>query len=700
MTFNCHLLFAQPIEKPDKPNPKNITISENEDFTLVAFNNLLKVMEETTEIATKTKLNSDFVPGMVTVLNSDQLESLGVSSVLEALNLLPGVTTMFYKPVFHGVQQWGSGKIKILLNGVSVNHTLTAIPNPPFAIPIEMVERIEVIQGPGASLYGEYAYGGVVNIVTKTRKNQIHGRLANDDYFANSCMFSYENPKKDLLFNLNFGGYKTNGEEHESGKDILYSEMFNQGHISNAPGTLYERSKQTTGILTFKYKNFSLLGQYLEGWFTEIFGTSDVLPPDDRYVWDESLFNIEASYHSTITSNTTIQTKILWQDYILDMENNPMFPPGFFSSPPSLDDLQDEAFPFSFKHFHPEGITVSSYGRENRFLGSIWLNSKHFKNHQLDVGLEYTFIKLIDSWSEANADPFTLERTEKKRDSDDKTWIKKDVTREVISFVLQDQIKATNKLHITGGFRIDHYDDVGTAFTPRLASVYHMNDNNVLKAQYSKAFRPPTFMELYSRNFVIMGNTDIDPETVDTYEIAYLFRNVNTRCRLTIFHSAMDKLIMSNSAVKSFDNGKGATLTGTDVEVEKALTPNFKINANVSYVKTKDKALDSEIEGSANWTSDIWLIYKPFQKCALSLNYAFIGERNRAPLDTREKIDCTNLVNFTANFKNLLRNGLLLQFGAKNIFDSKIIEPAVPNTYPDDYPRPGRQLWTKISYTF
>src|SRR3954471_15728043 len=52
---------------------------------------LLSIVQQETEVATKTKMNSDYVPGIVTVLEGDELEALGVITAGEALGLVPGM---------------------------------------------------------------------------------------------------------------------------------------------------------------------------------------------------------------------------------------------------------------------------------------------------------------------------------------------------------------------------------------------------------------------------------------------------------------------------------------------------------------------------------------------------------------------------------------------------------------------------------
>src|SRR5688500_1581366 len=62
--------------------------STGEDAELAS---LLSVLAEETAIATQTKLNADFVPGIVSVLHGDEMEALGARNVGEAISLVPGL---------------------------------------------------------------------------------------------------------------------------------------------------------------------------------------------------------------------------------------------------------------------------------------------------------------------------------------------------------------------------------------------------------------------------------------------------------------------------------------------------------------------------------------------------------------------------------------------------------------------------------
>ena len=157
---------------------------------------LLALLGNQTELATKTGMNADFIPGMVTILSGSDMLTRGARTVWEAVSLVPGISQgieatgerlLLSRGAGHG---YASGNIKILLDGMSMNSTLSATANPVLNLPIEQVERIEAIRGPGSSVYGEYAYIGVVNVITRRRERTLHLQGAQEaDYGAGGVWY-------------------------------------------------------------------------------------------------------------------------------------------------------------------------------------------------------------------------------------------------------------------------------------------------------------------------------------------------------------------------------------------------------------------------------------------------------------------------------------------------------------------------------
>lgn len=157
---------------------------------------LMSLLEEETELVTKTRMNADYVPGIVTVLQGDELEALGARTVWDALALVPGIQiarsgTGGPTLVMRGLAfPFNNSNVKVLINSVSVSRESAGINAFALLIPIEQVERIEVIRGPGSILYGDFALMGLVNIVTRSEGTRVYASA--DDADTYNAGFGHE----------------------------------------------------------------------------------------------------------------------------------------------------------------------------------------------------------------------------------------------------------------------------------------------------------------------------------------------------------------------------------------------------------------------------------------------------------------------------------------------------------------------------
>lgn len=159
------------------PAPAANAAGDSDD--LGEFNELLAVMSEETDIATRTKMNSDFVPGIVSVLDGGKMSAMGARTVSDALSFIPGVQSIRDNNGNGSTQVRGvpypfnNGNIQILLNGVPVSRDSAGINTSALELPIAQVERIEFVRGPGSVVYGEFAFQGLVNIVTREQGSAV-----------------------------------------------------------------------------------------------------------------------------------------------------------------------------------------------------------------------------------------------------------------------------------------------------------------------------------------------------------------------------------------------------------------------------------------------------------------------------------------------------------------------------------------------
>jgi len=131
---------------------------------------------QTTTIADLESRDLREAPANVQVITARQIQAAGARDLLEALQLVPGISLGRDVDDVLGVGIHGNwaheGKCLFLLNGAQLNENDFGTYALGQRIPIDNVERIEVIIGPGSIVHGGYAALGVVNIVTRDARQK------------------------------------------------------------------------------------------------------------------------------------------------------------------------------------------------------------------------------------------------------------------------------------------------------------------------------------------------------------------------------------------------------------------------------------------------------------------------------------------------------------------------------------------------
>lgn len=138
----------------------------------MASTELSRASTRTDEIVVTARRTGDsslHLPMNITVLSSKELANLPAHNLAEALNFVNGIDIQLRGPVGQpsslSIQGSSAGHVRVMVDGVLMNSQGMAFADPS-QIPIENVERIEIIKGSGSSVWGS-SLGGVVNIITK-----------------------------------------------------------------------------------------------------------------------------------------------------------------------------------------------------------------------------------------------------------------------------------------------------------------------------------------------------------------------------------------------------------------------------------------------------------------------------------------------------------------------------------------------------
>jgi len=492
---------------------------------------LLAILEQETAVATKTKMNADYVPGIVTVLYGLKLEAMGARTVWEALGFVPGVKIRFNdlgRPVVvvRGISgNPHTGHIKLMVNSVGANPTFRGVNDSLLMIPIEQVERIEMIRGSGSSLYGEFSYSGVINIITRKNTNRIFASAAQFNSFGTGGNYSYADPEKDLKFDINVAGWDSDGADVNSGIDSIEARTQQTG-ISFSSGPTNEDEKLRSLAINLDYNKSSLSFYAIDRKHGAYFGPGVLAPDSDGTPKQDEYWYLDLQQKIKLSS----ELKGVLKFHISEDEREEfemLLPPGAIVGPPG-GGPSPPGTPTPAKALFPDGDLKISYIKERRIEGGIDLNWTGWKRHGWLLSLSAAEVKILDAWEASNIDPSMQPPTPlpsiQRIPGDIDTWVDAGKKRRILSAVLQDEFKFSEQLTLTMAVRYDNFDDVGDEITPRVAAVWKLNEPHLLKFQYSEAYRPPSFHELYLPEIGAgaHGNPDLKPETSKTYEAGYI----------------------------------------------------------------------------------------------------------------------------------------------------------------------------------
>ncbi len=644
------------------------------------LSHLLDVLNKHTEIATKTKMNADYTPGMVTVLHGKDLEARGKRNIMEALTLVPGIDVTLSSNgtpalISRGIgSPYISATSMILLNGTPLNTTLFGFATGVCNMPIEQIDRIEVIRGPGAAVHGEFAYSGVINIITREEDNRIFATLGKNKSYAGGAMAYYRSEANDLQISINGSLSDSEGQSHYAGPDSY-----------GAYGNSNELRESGNAFLTVKYQDFTLLANYVDEGVGDFYG---VQPIDEDHVAQTHIYeNIEMQQRLYPVADLDIQLKAGWQNYSFDSNKINLMPP---STTPSF-----------LGYTYTDGVQMSIYSLEEKFFSCLEASWRGIDDHQILAGFSYNHIELRDIWQKTNIDLVTYAPTYWQEVTGSTLFVDEDSRRDISSLILQDVWHMTPSITLTTGLRADHYSDMGDSLTPRLSAVWQPYEHHIFKAQAARAFRPPTFMELYGSERLIQGNPDIDPETIDTYEVGYIHRKNKHSCKFTLFYSRLNDLIVTvpNGVIAQFTNSDGAKQMGFEVEIEQDILSNLKFDGNISYARTRDSDTHEEVVGAIKWQANAALIYQPFSWVSLACQYRFVDDRVRSETDPRDDLESYDKVDLTISYFPSELEGLTVRAGVQNVFNNEILNPSSSAlSYPDDYETQDRYWWLQLSY--
>jgi len=175
----------------------------NQSFAQTQAEEITQIFSEEQTVITATKREQKISesPSAISVITAEDLADLGVTKLTEAFLMTPGVQFGYVTSAWQaaggirGFNRLPANKIMALINGIPQTYEVNQTPNlTTLPIALEEIERVEVLRGPGSSLYGPNAIFGVINVITKkpedTKGNLVSVRVGEDNLLYTTYMHS------------------------------------------------------------------------------------------------------------------------------------------------------------------------------------------------------------------------------------------------------------------------------------------------------------------------------------------------------------------------------------------------------------------------------------------------------------------------------------------------------------------------------
>ena len=614
-------------------------------------------------------------PASISVLTQEDLRSRPVNELSELLTGVEGVTlnrTANGTPTIQ-IRGFDQAYTLMLIDGKRVNSSTSMFRGGAGYdsgwVPLDDIERIEVVRGPMSSLYGADAIGGVINIITKPVSNTWKGSVTTEATFSED---------RDLA-------------------DSQKLSFLLSGPIMT----------ETLGV--------------------KLYGNYDHRAPSDA---KDPLNKPVTPLYSRIL-NRHVGGQLAWkpdarQNITLDADTSSKDHGGYTMERDAFA-LRHKG---NWGHLSTEITLAADEIRNLKGMVDAQVNPNHSNTWTLNgkasfpVNWGNQFITVgFDARREKLWDPTNLSGWPgvSSTQSTPSTSVKQ------YALFVEDEIRFTERFIVTLGNHFDHHENFGGHHSPRAYGVFHVNDAWSLKGGISGAFRTPTLVQ-NSPNWgsvscgsptvgcYIIGSRDLKPETATSKEIGAQFKQGAHAISVMAFDTKLKNMIDIDSRTAdktlapSFDNFVGFLPDGRPIfsyqninsartrgiesswkwEASQAL--NLKTTYTLLDAKNTSKAVATRLINRSRHNLNVTADWRVNAAWSLAANWRLQSAQMLNTAGTVQK-GGYGLVDLSAAWK--LNPQTTLRAGVLNVADRTLARAAS-----NDYTEEGRRIYISMNARF
>jgi iron complex outermembrane receptor protein len=600
-------------------------------------------------------------PSAVSIVTAAEIREHGYRTLADVLRSLPSFyVTEDRRYSFVGVRGFNrpgdyGARILLLLDGLRTNDNIyeQAYVGQEFIVDIDIVERIEVVRGPSAAIYGSSAFFAVVNVVTRHGRDFQGGELS-----AGASSFGTH------------GGRATYGRRLDSGLEFLASASFSDsrgqrlyfpefdaaetGHgiADRIDGEDFDRAlvSVSKGAFSFEAHHVSRTKGIPTGPYGSVFGD-----PRTRTTDAKDLVSLTWSRALPNGSSAMARAHYGSSDYH-----------GTFVAPGDLFD---------------DSARGQWYGLEASAVRAV------SARHLVTAGVEFQ-----DNFQQRQMNFFVEPRVVFQDSHNDSTRL---------ALFGQDEIKLSKRLTLHVGVREDWYESFGYQTSPRLALIYDDGQATTLKLLHGRAFRAPNEFELHYTGPVYKFNPHLGPETIHTTELV-LERTLPLGLHLnaSAYVNAVDNLIGLQQdpadELLFYENVGRGDAVGAEVGLEVRRRQGPSGNLSYAWQRSREQPSGTLLTNSPRHMVKAAVTWPLFaRRLTASLDAWYLSARRTL---AGSEAGSSMVANLTCVAR--IRGPFDLSASVYNLFDEQYADPGAPEYRQDLIPQNGRNVRLKLSWRF
>ena len=477
------------------------------------------------------KTNYAAATRQITVLTAKQIQELPVSNINELLDYLGSVDMRQRGPLDVqgdlGVRGGTFDQTLVLVNGVRMNNPQTGHHNMNLPVPLQMIDRIEVIQGGATNAHGIGAMTGVVNIVLKSAPMKFNAGYAFTTGEHGLLNSSFYLGKKIGKWGVQLGqqsqktaGYILNADFESSKLFVNLEREFKLGKEKGHISIFYAENQKAFGAQNYYSTTFP---DQFEATSTRIFGLK----------LDESIgLNTDFRFNMNLVTGT--------DRFELYRETAGLG--GFDASNVAYDKLSSGRYYrsadgdtaaswYSGPNFHQTLVfnqnVVATHRWSVAHQSSLGYNLRYDEIYSNVLGGDFGDVYLVPGW-----DGYTMDKGASTTDFS--FFVEHKYTRE--------------RFQVTAGAMLNHhigpaFSDDSNFFAPSLDVLYRLTKDASLYATANRSMRYPTYTDLYYNRGGAQGSLDLSPESAWNYEWGYKQKSGQVYSSAALFHRRSKDLI-------------------------------------------------------------------------------------------------------------------------------------------------------------